>query len=120
MTPQHLSPARGKAIFEDIKRRLNKVIGALARATLEQAIADYRARDDATSGETIRRAMTQAAVRTGLVASGDPAVAIECLRVPASGGQFRPLAADETRALAFAVSPGYAALRRRLSSEVIP
>jgi tetratricopeptide (TPR) repeat protein len=110
------APARGKPIFDDIRRRLQAALdpaqaaGGLVSAAAHRLFASGGAPD----GDAVRRAITAASMRAGVLAAQDPAVAIAHLRERGAAE------AELSAALRFVVSAGHMAVRRRLGLEVKP
>jgi tetratricopeptide (TPR) repeat protein len=114
------SPARGKAVYEDVRRRLAAALDAARVPTLGPLVR--AARDGETlDGHAMMNVMEAGALRFGLFVGQDPAVAIAAVRqrqgVSDKGLDALPPAL--CAALPFVVSAEHAALRRRLGMGVV-
>src|SRR6185369_9358347 len=108
------SPLRGRPVYEDIKRRLDKA--ATSRAELGNAASQLMAEGSSIGGEQILTAMSRVAVRAAVLTSQDPAAAIAYMRAQrgAGGKGLDALPAEILAVLPFVVSAGHLAIRRRL------
>ena len=109
------SPLRGRAVYEDIKRRLDKA--APARSEMGIAASRLLADGDSIGGEQILGAMSRVAVRAAMLTSQDPAAAIayQLAHRGAGGGKgLDALPAEILAVLPFVVSRGHLAIRKRL------
>ena len=122
----HESSHHGGTIFNDIKRRLGDALDA-EKKTEWLPLAEEVVRESLPlNGHQLSQDMASAALRTGILMSQDPAVAMECLRryrtmftpsnqadhndeAPLGGGT-----AGSMRSMSFAVSAEHARLRSRL------
>ena len=115
------SPLRGRPVYEDIKRRLDKA--APARSEMSIAASLLLADGDAIGGEQILSAMNRVAVRAAMLTSQDPAAAItyQLAHRSSSGGKGLDALPPEILAvLPFVVSRGHLAIRKRLGIGVHP
>jgi hypothetical protein len=109
------SPLRGRPVYEDIKRRLDKAaparseLGIAASLLLADGVERIR-------GDELLAAMNRIAVRAAVVTAQDPAAAIAHLRAQhgAGGKGLDALPAELLAVMPFVVSRGHLAIRRRL------
>ncbi|MGZ3407645.1 MAG: tetratricopeptide repeat protein, partial [Polyangia bacterium] len=108
------SPLRGRPVYEDIKRRLEKA--APARSEMGIAASLLLAGGDSIGGEAILAAMNRVAVRAAVLTSQDPAAAIAYMRAQrsAAGKGMEALPTEILAVLPFIVSRGHLAIRKRL------
>ena len=108
------SPLRGRPVYEDIKRRLDKA--APTRSEMGIAAALLLADGDSIGGEQILAAMNRIAVRAAVLTSQDPAAAIAYMRAQrgAGGKGLDALPSGILAVLPFVVSRGHLAIRKRL------
>ncbi|HEY2749661.1 MAG TPA: hypothetical protein VGL86_33805 [Polyangia bacterium] len=115
------SPLRGRPVYEDIKRRLDKA--APARSEMGIAASLLLADGDSIGGEQILAAMNRVAVRAAMLTSQDPAAAIAYQLAHRGSGGGKGLDALPPEILAvlpFVVSRGHLAIRKRLGIGVHP
>jgi hypothetical protein len=108
------SPLRGRPVYEDIKRHLDRA--APSRAEMSSAASRLLADGHGIGGEQILEAMNRVAVRAAVLTSQDPAAAIAYMRAQrgAGGKGLEALPAEILAVLPFVVSPGHLAIRKRL------
>ncbi len=109
------SPLRGRPVYEDIKRRLDKA--APARSEMAIAASLLLADGDTIGGEQILAAMNRVAVRAAMLTSQDPAAAITyqiAHRGTGGGKGLDALPPEILAVLPFVVSRGHLAIRKRL------
>jgi hypothetical protein len=113
--PGCTSPLRGRPVYEDIKRRLDKA--APSHSELGIAASLLLADGGGIDGAAILEAMNRVAVRAAVLTSQDPAAAIASLRARRGDGGGKGLDALPSEILAvlpFVVSRGHLAIRKRL------
>ncbi|MCU1280860.1 MAG: repeat protein, partial [bacterium] len=112
--PDCESPLRGRPVYEDIKRRLDKA--APARSEMAIAASLLLADGETIGGEAILAAMNRVAVRAAVLTSQDPAAAIAYIRAQrgGSGKGIDALPSEIVAVLPFVVSRGHLAIRKRL------
>jgi hypothetical protein len=112
--PDCESPLRGRPVYEDIKRRLEKA--APPRSEIGIAASLLLSDGNAIGGEAILAAMNRVAVRAAVLTSQDPAAAIAYMRAQrsAAGKGIEALPAEILAVLPFVVSRGHLAIRKRL------
>ena len=112
--PDCQSPLRGRPVYEDIKRRLDKA--APSRSEMGIAASLLLADGDSIGGEAILAAMNRIAVRAAVLTAQDPAAAIAYMRAQrgAGGKGLDALPSEILAVLPFVVSRGHLAIRRRL------
>ena len=119
--PGCASPLRGRPVYEDIKRRLDKAVPA--RSELGIAASLVLADGEGVAGEPILAAMNRVATRAAVLTSQDPAAAIAHLRAQGGDGGGKGLDAlppQILEVLPFVVSRGHLAIRKRLGIGVHP
>ena len=118
--PAIAAPSKGKAVYEDVKRRLQAALPAGARAPLADSAGRLAAHG--VQGEPLLAAMERASLRAAILAAQDPVAAIARLdprdRAGARGLDTLPPAL--LAVLPFTVSTEHLAMRKRLQIGVAP
>ncbi len=117
--PDATAPARGKAVYEDVKRRLSAAIEALPRAPLADA-ASALVRAGGFDAAAVLASMERAALRVALFAAQDPLVGFTHLRArhAPDGVGLERLSTSLRCVLPFLVSDEHMQLRKRLGMGV--
>jgi hypothetical protein len=117
--PEVTAPARGKAVYEDVKRRLQSAFSSVAVGELKGAAGRF-VQSGPFDAAAMMAAMERAALRVALFAAQDPQIALTHLRsrYAPNGHGLERLSPSLRSVLPFLLSEEHLHLRKRLNMGV--